>query len=56
MLNRKKLTSPEIGYYGEPINELSREDLLEAFLELSQMVYDCAAGGNKCKGIFSVTD
>ncbi len=46
MLNRKKLTSPEIGYYGKPINELSREELLEAFLELSQTVYDCAVDGN----------
>ena len=52
MLDRKKLTSHEIGYYGKPLNELSREELLEAVVELSQTVYDCAAEGNNIRKYF----
>ena len=56
MLGRIKLTSTEIGYYGKPINELNREELLEAFLELSQTVYDSAAGKNNLKIFYTETD
>ena len=50
----KKLNGSNIGYRGKPVDSLSREELLEAFLELSQRVYECAAEGNQCKDVFKV--
>jgi hypothetical protein len=32
----KKLTYADIGYHGKPIDTLTREELLEAYLELVQ--------------------
>ena len=49
-----KLTGADIGYQGKPINTLTREELLEAFIELSQKVYDCASHENMCKDLFTV--
>ena len=42
----KKISCSDIGYHGTPIDALTREELLEAFLELSQTVYDTAAEEN----------
>ena len=39
----KKIDCNKIGYYGKPIVELSREELLEAFAELASIVIECAA-------------
>ena len=50
----RKLTGADIGYHGRPIDTLTREELLDAFIELSQKVYDCASRENKCKDIFTV--
>jgi len=50
----RKLTGADIGYHGKPIDTLSREELLEAFIELSQKVYDCASQENTCKDLFTV--
>jgi len=50
----RKLTGEDIGYHGKPIDTLTREELLEAFLDLSQAVYDCAAEENTCKDLFTV--
>jgi len=49
-----QLDYSEIGYKGKPIDTLTREELLEAFLELAQKVYDCASQDNQCKDIFSL--
>jgi len=32
--------------HGKPIDDLTREELLEAFLELAQTVLSCAANNN----------
>jgi hypothetical protein len=50
----RKLTGADVGYHGKPIDTLSREELLEAFIELSQKVYDCASHENTCKDLFTV--
>ena len=50
----KQLDFSDIGYKGKPIDTLSREELLEAFLELAQTVYECARKDNPCKNIFLV--
>ena len=39
----KKIDCNKIGYYGKPIVELSREELLEAFAELASIVVECAS-------------
>ena len=51
---KMKLTGADIGYRGRPVNTLTREELLEAFLELSQKVYECASQENTCKDLFSI--
>jgi adenosylmethionine-8-amino-7-oxononanoate aminotransferase len=50
----RKLTGADIGYHGKPIDALTREELLDAFIEPSQMVYDCAALENRCKDLLKV--
>jgi hypothetical protein len=49
-----QLTFSDIGYKGRPIDTLSREELLEAFLELARQVYDCANQDNACKDIVTI--
>ena len=51
---RRKLNYSDVGYHGKPIKELTREELMEAFLRLSQRVYDCAAEGNKCREVILI--
>ena len=50
----KKISCADVGYHGKPIDALSREELLEAFLELAQTVLSCAATNNQCKAVFTV--
>jgi len=52
----KKLTYADVGYHGKPIETLSKEKLLEAYLELVQKVYDSAALGETCKDVFTVAE
>jgi len=49
----RKLTGADIGYHGKPIDTLTRDELLDAFIELSQTVYDCAARENRCKDLLT---
>ena len=53
--DERKLSYADIGYQGKPLNTLSKEELLEAFLELSQMVHECALKEGKCKDIFTAS-
>ena len=41
----------EIGYYGRPITELSRAELLAALAELVDMHKECKRKNEKCKEI-----
>lgn len=50
----KKLTHADIGYNGKSIETLSRNELLDAFLDLAQRVYECASEDNKCKSVLTV--
>jgi len=50
----KKISCSDIGYYGTTIDALTREELLEAFLELAQTVVNCASTNNQCKAVFTV--
>ena len=47
-----RLDYADIGYKGKPIDTLTREELLDAFLELAQKVYECASLDNRCKDLF----
>ena len=40
-----------IGYYGRPITELSRDELLEAFAELVEIYKECKDKNNRCKEV-----
>ena len=50
----KNICYSDIGYYGTPIDALTREDLLKAFLELAQTVVNCASTNNQRKAMFTV--
>ena len=50
----KKICCSDIGYHGKPIDALTREELLEAFVELAQTVVECASTNNQCKAVFTV--
>jgi hypothetical protein len=50
----KKICCSDIGYYGTPINDLTREELLEAFLELAQTIVNCSSNDNQRKAIFTI--
>ena len=49
-----KVDRKEIAYYGQPIDTLSREELLQAFEELASAIEDCVIKDGKCQDIISV--
>jgi hypothetical protein len=53
--NNGKLSCSDIAYHGKCIDTLTREELLEAFLELAQTVHKCAVIDGKCKDVFTVS-
>jgi hypothetical protein len=54
--DKVKLDCSNIGFNGNPIDTLTREELLEAFLELAQKVHDCAVKEGTCKDVFTVSE
>jgi hypothetical protein len=50
----KNLSYSDIGFYGKPIDSLSREELLEALFELVHIIQNCAAEDNPCRSILNV--
>ena len=50
----KKLKYSDIGYYGKPIDTLTREELLAAILEFAEKLQECAVKDNPCRSIFTV--
>ena len=49
----RQLTGADIGYHGKPIDTLNRDELLNAFIELSQKVYECTSREKICKDFFT---
>lgn len=47
------LQPDKIGYYGEPISSLTKNELLKVVLELSEIIYNCPAKG-KCSEILKL--
>ena len=50
----QKLAHSDIGYYKKPIDSLSREELLDALLELAQRLQECAIQDNAGRSIISI--
>lgn len=48
-----KLTCSDIGYNGKCIEDLTREELLSAFHDLAQRVYNCASTNKQCNTVLS---
>ena len=43
---RKGALQPDkIGYYGKPITSLTKKELIEVLLELSEIIYNCPVKG-----------
>jgi len=39
----------KIGYYGKPVSSLTKDELLKAVLELSEIIYNCPVKGKCCE-------
>jgi hypothetical protein len=50
----KKLSSNEIGFYGKPIDQLTREELIQALIDLASAIKECAAYNDKCEKLFFI--
>ena len=50
----KKLTYVDVAFHGKSMDTLSKEELMDALLELVEKVYECSAEGNMCKDVFTV--
>ncbi len=42
--------SDQVGYYGKPVSSLTKDELLKAVLEISEIIYNCPVKG-KCSEI-----
>jgi hypothetical protein len=51
-----KINSKYIGYYGKPIDSLTRDELINALEELASAIQDCALGDKKCKEIIQINE
>ena len=49
----RKLTCSDIGYHGKCIEDLTREELLSAFHDLAQRVFDCNSTNKQCGALLS---
>ena len=52
----KKITASDIGYYGRPIDSLTREELLDAIVELAQTSHECTAKSTPCRAIITIKE
>ena len=51
-----KIDSKQIGYYGKPIDSLTRDELINAIEELAGAIHDCALGESRCKDIIQINE
>ncbi len=49
--NVKDRNCSEIGYYGRPVTELNREELLAAFAELAELYKKSQRKNKKCQEV-----
>ncbi len=54
-LIRRRTNYKNVAYYGRSIESLTKEELLEAFLELAMMVKACPFNG-ECMRLFDTSD
>jgi hypothetical protein len=45
----------KIGYYGKPVMSLTKDELLKALLELSEIIYNCPVKG-ECSKILQLIE
>ena len=45
----EKISSDQIGFYGKPIDRLTREELLEAITLLASTIKECGFENKKCE-------
>jgi len=50
----KNLTYADVAFHGKSMDTLTKEELMDALLELVQKVYECSEEGNMCKDVFTV--
>jgi hypothetical protein len=50
----KKISPDEIGFYGKSIDQLTREELIQALTMLASAIKECASENNKCKKIIFI--
>jgi hypothetical protein len=50
----KKVNCKQIGYYGKPIDKLTRDEFINPLQELAGVIYDCAAWDKECFKILKI--
>jgi hypothetical protein len=55
VMSRSVLQPDQIGYYGRPITSLTKEELLKAVLELSEIINNCPVKG-QCSEIVKLLE
>lgn len=50
----KKFNPKDIGYYGQPITKLTRDELLNALVELAGIIHECAIKDKKIEEFLHV--
>jgi hypothetical protein len=50
----EKISSDEIGFYGKPIDRLTREELIQALIELASAIRECASDHKRCERIIFI--
>jgi hypothetical protein len=51
---RKQLTRSDIGYHGKPLDNLTKDELIDLCLKLAQSIHDCSTEEAPCKNVFSI--
>jgi hypothetical protein len=50
-----KIDCKQIGYYGKPIDSLTRDELISALEELTGVIHDCAVENKRCSEILKIS-
>ena len=54
-MSMSDLHPDKIGYYGKPVSSLTKDELLQVVLELSEIIYNCPVKG-KCSEILKLIE
>ena len=51
-----RINCKQIAYYGQPVESLTRDELISALEDLAGAIHDCAVKGKKCDEIIQIKE